>query len=108
MDDLHLGIELDKAIEERQKIRKLRAPEMEKNWAVNHASPMEGEGAAFSPWAADERNKALGQKPSAKEGELHGNFVSAAEKRKLAARKKFKVPKPVTQGAPPKAILDAH
>ena len=48
------------------------------------------------------------QELQAEEETLHGKLVRAATERKTPAWKKFKVIKPVTEGAPPKATVDTR
>ena len=78
------------------------------HWGANHAPLAGGLGAAISGWAADECHAALGQKLSEEEDKLKCNTVRAANGRELAARRKSKVLKPLTEGAPSEASVDTR
>ena len=70
--------------------------------------PGEEVGAAISARAADGRSKASGRRLQAEEDKLHRHLVRAAREREPAAWETFEVFKPVSEGAPPKAILDTR
>ena len=82
--------------------------EVKAHWGANHASLAEGLGAAISAWAANECNTASGQKLSEDEEKLKCDTVRAAKGCELAAWRKFKVLKPVTEGAPSEPSVNAR
>ena len=103
-NDLHMASLEDKEIVKEHAQR--RGPGLQAHWDVNHALPAGGAVAAISAWTTSGRNRALGQGLLAEAGKLRENWVRTAKERGLAARKKFKVFKPVARGAPPMAIAD--
>ena len=85
MGDLHSASVAQKVVVEEH--AQWRNPDLKSRLDASQAPAVGGVDAATSAWVAEVCNRALGQKCTEEEEEMHGGLANAAEERKLNARK---------------------
>ena len=104
--DLHVAFVADKGVVKERS--QWWGSAVRARWDAATTSLFEGVDAAICAWTADQRNKKLGQEPTADERRPHGAPVRAAKDRELGAWGGFTVFEPVWIREPSKAIADSR